>query len=147
MTLKCSDRMFVLENDQLGQFNIDDMFLSNELLTAVDGACNGVLVTLERCINDLITDLSIFGETQGEFNSTVAFRATSSVQTGTFEFSNTTTNGDTVDTFTIEIEAERVVNGTGLIVFLDEDTFHRELGVSYSFERRTLDEDVLVSYT
>lgn len=135
-----------LERNELANFDIENLFLPDDLLVVADAACIGVLKTLERCIEDLATGLEPYGDSEASFNTTSSSRTFTTKQEGSFTFVNSTTNGDTTEIYTISIEAERVVNGTGLIVFLDEDTFHRELGVSYTYEMLDLNGNRLVSY-
>lgn len=93
---------------------------------------------------DVSAGFGVIGEVDAGHNKTVSTRTNTTVETGFVDFRNSTDKGSSTDIYSLRIAGESVTNGTDL--FTQEETLHKELGVSYSFERLNEEGDLIVKY-
>ena len=127
-------------------FNIEELFLDDELIATTNAACVGPAITLEVCLNGLNAGFADLGSVESRFNTSFSERTNTTKQTGIVEFQNVSSAAGLNSTYRIRISSERVNNATDPLLPSEGSTIHTELGVSYSFERMGETGDVEIQY-
>lgn len=139
----------LIDRAALLSFSVDDVFLSEDILDVFVDECADLTDLIESCFNGLLVNLQPFGDIDGVYNETIDVRSITAEKFGVLNFVNMTEKPElgVIDTFTLSVEALRIVNGTSILNFALEQSLYRELSVFYEFERRTDDDVVEVVYT